>query len=162
MRSQSSLYAPRHWNASLVPLPFFGAISPLLFLLWCHLSLDRPSLLVLQRDTFWLVIMPSPRGARHGCQMAIARFLYHMCLALRSSGLWLRYATLQNLIPSFPWHNPRRVRDQILLSGNLGAELQRGERRPANDMTVKRREGGERSRKEGLGSLSDRRREGEN
>ena len=25
------------------------------------------------------------------------------CLALRASGLWLRYATLQNLIPSFPW-----------------------------------------------------------
>ena len=24
-----------------------------------------------------------------------------MCLALRASGLWLRYATLQNLIPSF-------------------------------------------------------------
>ena len=47
-----------------------------------------------------------------------------------------------------------------MLSGNLGAELQRGERRPANDMTVKRREGGERSRKEGLGSLSDRPREG--
>ena len=26
-----------------------------------------------------------------------------MCLALRASGLWLRYAALQNLIPSFPW-----------------------------------------------------------
>ena len=33
----------------------------------------------------------------HGCQMAIARFLDHMCLALRASGLWLRYAALQNL-----------------------------------------------------------------
>ena len=31
-----------------------------------------------------------------------------------------------------------------------------GRGRPANDMTVKRREGGERSRKEGLGSLSER------
>ena len=31
---------------------------------------------------------------RHGCQMAIAS----ICLALRASGLWLRYATLQNLI----------------------------------------------------------------
>ena len=31
---------------------------------------------------------------RHGCQMAIARFLDHMCLALRVSGLWLCYATL--------------------------------------------------------------------
>ena len=52
-----------------------------------------------------------------------------MCLALQASGLWLRYATLQNLIPSFPWiapphpppwRNPRKGRDQILLSGNLG------------------------------------------
>ena len=43
--------------------------------------------------------------------------------------LWLRYATLQNLIPSFlwiapptppPWRNPRKGRDQILPSGNLG------------------------------------------
>ena len=43
-------------------------------------------------------------------------------------GLWLRYAALQNLIPSFPWiapphppprHNPRKGRDQILPSGNL-------------------------------------------
>ena len=51
-----------------------------------------------------------------------------MCLALRASGLWLRYATLQNLIPSFPWiapprpppwPNPRKGRDQILPSGNL-------------------------------------------
>ena len=50
-----------------------------------------------------------------------------MCLALRASGLWLRYATLQNLIPSFPWiapprpppwRNPRKGRDQILPSGN--------------------------------------------
>ena len=60
--------------------------------------------------------------------MAIARFLDRMCLALRASGLWLRYATLQNLIPSFPWiapphpppwRNPRKGRDQILPSGNL-------------------------------------------
>ena len=36
----------------------------------------------------------------HGCQMAIARFIYCMCLALRASGLWLRYATLQSLIPT--------------------------------------------------------------
>ncbi len=59
--------------------------------------------------------------------MAIARFLDCMCLALRASGLWLRYATLQNLIPSFPWiapprpppwRNPRKGRDQILPSGN--------------------------------------------
>ena len=38
--------------------------------------------------------------------MAIARFLDCMCSALRASGLWLRYATLQNLIPSFPWIVP--------------------------------------------------------
>ena len=48
-------------------------------------------------------------------------------MALRASGLWLRYATLQNLIPSFPWiapprpppwRTPRKGRDQILPSGN--------------------------------------------
>ena len=38
--------------------------------------------------------------------MAIARFLDHMCLALRASGLWLHYTALQNLIPSFPWIAP--------------------------------------------------------
>ena len=32
-----------------------------------------------------------------------------MCLALRASGLWLRYATLQNLIPSFPWIAPHAL-----------------------------------------------------
>ena len=51
-----------------------------------------------------------------------------MCLALRASGLWLRYATLQIVIPSFPWiapprpppwRNPRKGRDQILPFGNL-------------------------------------------
>ena len=49
-------------------------------------------------------------------------------LVLRASGLWLHHATLQNLIPSFPWiapprpppwRNPRKGRDQILPSGNL-------------------------------------------
>ena len=30
----------------------------------------------------------------HSCQMAIARFLDRMCLAIRASGQWLRYATL--------------------------------------------------------------------
>ena len=66
-------------------------------------------------------------NSKHGCQMAIARFLDRMCLAFRASGLWLRYATLQNLIPFFPWiapprpppwRNPRKGRDQILPSGN--------------------------------------------
>ena len=42
----------------------------------------------------------------HSCQMAIVRFLDRVCLALRASGIWLRYATLQNLIPSFPWIAP--------------------------------------------------------
>ena len=59
--------------------------------------------------------------------MATARFLDNKCLVLRASGLWLRYATLQNLIPSSPWiapprpppwRNPRKGRDQILPSGN--------------------------------------------
>ena len=70
--------------------------------------------------------------ARHGCQMAIARFLDRMCMALRASGIWLRYAALQNVIPSFPWiapprpppwRNPRKGKDQILPSGNLGTFL---------------------------------------
>ena len=48
-------------------------------------------------------------------------------MALQASGLLLRCAMLQNLIPSFPWIapprpppwcNPRKGRDQILLSGN--------------------------------------------
>ena len=73
-----------------------------------------------------------PDTLPHGCQMAIARFLDRMCLALWASRLWLRYATLQNLIPSFPWiapphpppwHNPRKGRDQILPSGNTGPSL---------------------------------------
>ena len=64
--------------------------------------------------------------------MAIARFLDRMCLALRASGLWLRYATLQNLILSFPWiapphpppwRNPRKGRDQILPCGNHALAL---------------------------------------
>ena len=33
----------------------------------------------------------------HGCQMALAGFLDRVCLALWASGLWLRYAALQNL-----------------------------------------------------------------
>ena len=73
-------------------------------------------------------------GGQQGCQMAIARFLDRMCLALRASGLWLRYATPQNLIPSFPWiapprpppwRNPRKGRDQILPSGNPGGQQRR-------------------------------------
>ena len=54
--------------------------------------------------------------------MAIAGFKDRVCLALRASGQWLRFATLQNLIASFPWiapprpppwRNPRKGRDQI-------------------------------------------------
>ena len=42
-------------------------------------------------------------------------------------GLWLRYAALQNLIPSFPWIAPCwRVRAQILPSGNLADEVGTG------------------------------------
>ena len=57
----------------------------------------------------------------------VAKSLYCMLMALRASGLWLRYAAQQNLIPSFPWiapgwrtweGNPRKGRDQILPSGN--------------------------------------------
>ena len=65
-----------------------------------------------------------------------------MCLALRASGLWLRYATLQNLIPSFPWiaplrpppwRNPRKGRDQILPSGNLEGEAGMPQKCPMHD-----------------------------
>ena len=38
--------------------------------------------------------------------MAVATYLDRMCLALRAPGLWLRYAALQNFIPSFPWIAP--------------------------------------------------------
>ena len=50
-------------------------------------------------------------------------------------GLWLRYATLQNWIPSFPWiapprpppwRNPRKGRDQILPSGSLSDAMAMG------------------------------------
>ena len=54
-------------------------------------------------------VSPMVTSVQHGCQMAIAKFLDRMCLALRASGLWLRYATLQNLIPSFPWIAPRAL-----------------------------------------------------
>ena len=61
-----------------------------------------------------------------------SQILKSYVLALRASGQWLRYTTLQNLIPSFPgiapprpppWHNPRKGRDQILPSGNLGNRI---------------------------------------
>ena len=42
----------------------------------------------------------------HGSQMAIAGFLESYVFGLRASGLWLRYAMLENLIPSFPWIAP--------------------------------------------------------
>ena len=69
---------------------------------------------------FAMAPLKQPRrkvSKQHGCQMAIARFLDRFCLARRASGLWLRYAALQNLIPSFPWIAPgyqilqRRVAD---------------------------------------------------
>ena len=50
----------------------------------------------------------------HGCQMAIAKFLDYMCLALWACRtMALHYAALQSLPPP-PWHNPRKRRDQIL------------------------------------------------
>ena len=38
--------------------------------------------------------------------MATARFLHCMCFSLRASELWLHYATLEKMIPSFPWTAP--------------------------------------------------------
>ena len=72
-----------------------------LILLHCHWSL---ALLSSRPD--WRIPMP-PRS--HGCQMAIARFFGRRYLALGLEGLWLRYATLQNLIPSFPWIAPHAL-----------------------------------------------------
>ena len=43
---------------------------------------------------------------RHGYQLGIAKFLDSWLLALWASGLCLRYATLHNLISSFPWIAP--------------------------------------------------------
>ena len=43
-----------------------------------------------------MAFIPFSGGPRHGCQIVIARFKDRMCLALRASGLWLRYAALQN------------------------------------------------------------------
>ena len=54
--------------------------------------------------------------------MAIARFLDCMCLALRASGLWLRCATLQNLIPSFPWIAPPTLHP-VAIQGKEGIKF---------------------------------------
>ena len=56
-----------HVVTSSVTIPSFRSIP-----LWLHLSLSV--------------------SLDHGCHMAIAGFLDRMCLALRASGLWLRYA----------------------------------------------------------------------
>ena len=70
----------------------------------------------------------SPPGSRYGYQTAVARFLD----CIRASGLRLRYATLQNSFPWIapphtpPWRNPRKGRDQILPSGNLGSRRSSG------------------------------------
>ena len=84
------------------------------------------------------------REVVHGCQMAIAGSLDRMCLALRASGLWLCYAVLQNLIPSFPgiapgWRawgrNPRRAIPNFaiwqpwLQGGGVAARARRRPRR---------------------------------
>ena len=40
------------------------------------------------------------------------------------SGLWLRYATLQNLIPSFPWsYSPEARRAKQIQSKNLAIAI---------------------------------------
>ena len=62
-----------------------------------------------QTDTLRIVRYHSLQVSHHGCQTAIAKFLDRMCLALLASGLWLRYATLQNMIPSFPWIVPHAL-----------------------------------------------------
>ena len=95
--------------------------------LLCTLGTSCQAVLFIISFIIRFPILRQTRYSCHGCQMAIAGFLDRMCLALRASGLWFRYAALQNLIPSFPWiapprpppwRNPRKGRDQILPSGN--------------------------------------------
>ena len=57
--------------------------------------------------------LPAPRAAARpqawlpdGDSQIFRSYCIRMCLALPAFGLWLRYATLQNLIPSFPWIVP--------------------------------------------------------
>ena len=64
-----------------------------------------------------------PLPSRHGCQIAIARFLNCMCLALCASGLWLRYATPQNLMPSFPWIAPPHALHPGAIQGKEGIKF---------------------------------------
>ena len=68
--------------------------------------------------------IPPDRELQRQHGRARARTLDPTCLAHRASGLWLRYATLQNLIAPPnppPWRNPRKRRDKILPSDNLEA-----------------------------------------
>ena len=46
------------------------------------------------------------KAVLHGCQMAIAKFLDCRLWPFGIEGLWLRNATLQHMIPSFPWIVP--------------------------------------------------------
>ena len=58
-----------------------------------------------------------------GCQMAIARFLDRMPWPFGLEGLWLRYATLQNLIPSLPWIVPPHAIHPGTIQGKEGIKL---------------------------------------
>ena len=60
-------------------------------------------------------LRPSVPPARPG-------FLDCICLAPWASGLCFRYSMLQNLFSPFPRRNPRKGRDQILPTGNLGTD----------------------------------------
>ena len=93
----------------------------------CSAATQCPSVLLRRTKPVKVALSPS-----HGCQMALDLCFRSYCLALRASGLWLRFAALQNLIPSFPWiahprprprRNPRKGRDQILPSGNTGKRV---------------------------------------
>ena len=44
--------------------------------------------------------------------MAVAKFLDCSVWSFGLEGIWLRYATLQNLIPSFPWIAPGRRKER--------------------------------------------------
>ena len=56
---------------------------------------------IISRQIYWHIVQTGAASAMVA-RWLIARFLDRMCLVLRPSGLWLRYTTLQNLIPSIP------------------------------------------------------------
>ena len=85
--------------------------------------------------------------SNHGCQMAVARFFDRMCFALRASGLWLRYATLQNLPSGYLGRgragNARRGARAGFCRNRRGCEERVRSPGRAGDPREERRDGGD-------------------